>query len=296
MTCFHQQTATQVSVCSILANVFLSAIKLFAGFFAQSTAMISDAVHSLSDVFSTVVVIIGVKMAAQAPDKDHPYGHERLECVAAILLAGLLCVTGLAIGYAGVQKIMHADEQPLMIPGALALAAAIISILLKEGMYWYTRTAAKRLSSSALMADAWHHRSDALSSIGSFIGILGARAGFLILDPLAGIVISVVIIKVSVDIFLDAVSKMTDRSSDDSMIQAIHEVIAKQENVLGVDQIKTRMFGDRIYVDVEISANGESSLNETHEIAERVHDAIEEEFPQVKHCMVHVNPECLEKS
>jgi cation diffusion facilitator family transporter len=157
-------------------------------------------------------------------------------------------------------------------------------------MYWYTRAAAKRIRSSALMADAWHHRSDALSSVGSFIGIFGARIGFPVLDPLAGVVIAFFVLKAAVSIFLEAIGRMTDRASDDATIHRIFEIVSAQENVLGVDQIKTRVFGDKIYVDVEISADGEATLRETHAVAEQVHDAIEDQLPMVKHCMVHVNP------
>ena len=140
------------------------------------------------------------------------------------------------------------------------------------------------------MADAWHHRSDALSSIGSFIGVLGARMGYPVLDPVASVVICLFIIKAAYDIFVDAVRKMTDESCDEETVQAIEAVVRAQPGVLGVDEIKTRLFGPKIYVDVEICADGERTLNETHAVAEGVHLAIEQSFPNVKHCMVHVNP------
>lgn len=280
--------AVHVSLVSILWNILLSAFKLFAGIFAHSGAMISDAVHSLSDVLSTLVVIAGVKLAGREADADHPYGHERLECVAALLLSVLLFATGLGIGLSGGIQLFFG--QPPFIPGLLALIAALVSIAVKEAMYWYTRSAAKRLNSSALMADAWHHRSDALSSVGSFAGILGARLGFPLLDPLASVVICLFILKASVSIFQDAVGKMTDHACDAGTASAIRALAAEQPGVLGVDQLKTRMFGNRIYVDLEIRADAMESLNKAHDTAQQIHDAVEERFPQVKHCMVHVNP------
>ncbi|MDE6912105.1 MAG: cation diffusion facilitator family transporter, partial [Lachnospiraceae bacterium] len=202
-----EKTAMRVSFVSIAVNIILSVFKLLAGIFADSAAMVSDAVHSASDVFSTIVVIIGIKISSKASDKNHPYGHERLECVAAIILSTILAVTGLGIGYTALMKIISGEYAALSIPGRLALVAAIVSIVMKEGMYWYTRISAKRIESGALMADAWHHRSDALSSVGAFIGIGGAMLGFPVLDTVASIVICFFIEKAAYDIFKDAVDK-----------------------------------------------------------------------------------------
>ena len=178
------QEAVKISRLSIVVNLLLSAGKLAAGLLAHSGAMISDAVHSASDVFSTLVVIVGVKLSGKESDKEHPYGHERMECVAAILLSGILLATGLVIGWEGIQKILS-EHSGLQAPGLLAAVAALVSILVKELLFRYVRRAARKLDSTALMAEAWHHRSDALSSIGALAGILGARAGFPVLDALA---------------------------------------------------------------------------------------------------------------
>ena len=280
----------RVSAYTMIVNIILSAGKVAAGVVANSGAMISDGIHSASDVFSTIVVMIGYKLSARESDENHPYGHERIECVAALLLAGILCATGIVIGYEGILKIIHAEEISLGMPGILALVAAIVSILVKEGMYWYTRNAAKRVNSGALMADAWHHRSDAMSSIGSMVGIIGARLGYPICDPLASVIICVFIVKAAYDIFKDAVNKMLDTACDTSTVEKMREVILSQEGVVGIDQMQTRLFGARIYVDVEIAAEKHSTLSQAHTIAERVHEAIEHNFEDVKHCMVHVNP------
>ena len=173
---------------------------------------------------------------------------------------------------------------------ALALVAAIVSIIAKEVMYWYTRINAKKIDSSALLADAWHHRSDALSSVGALVGIAGARMGFLILDSISSLVICFFIEKAAFDIFKDAIDKMVDKACDDEVEHALKECALQQVGVLGVDLLKTRTFGSKIYVDIEICADGSRTLSEAHSIAENVHDAIEQQFPKVKHIMVHVNP------
>lgn len=285
-----RNVANRVSLFTIIGNVVLSVIKLLAGIIAHSSAMISDAVHSASDVFSTFVVIIGIKLASKKPDKEHPYGHERMECVAAIVLAMVLFITGLGIGLEAVKNIIHGNYGDLQVPGVLALIAAIVSIVSKEAMYWYTRHYAKKIDSSALMADAWHHRSDAFSSIGALIGIGASRLGYPVMDSIASLVIFVFIVKAAFDIFKDAIDKMVDHSCDEETEKQIYECVMKNENVLGIDLLQTRVFGNKIYVDVEIQADASYTLQKAHDIAEAVHDDIEESFPKVKHIMVHVNP------
>jgi cation diffusion facilitator family transporter len=285
-----QKTATRVSLVSIIGNIALSLFKLAAGILAHSGAMVSDAIHSSSDVVSSIIVIIGVRLSGKESDKEHPYGHERLECVAAIALSTLLFITGLAIGASAVKSIISGSWESLAVPGILALIAAIVSIVSKEAMFWYTKINAMRIDSSALMADAWHHRSDALSSIGALVGIAGARMGYPVADAIASLVICLFIVKAAYDIFMDAIDKMVDHSCDQEVEQKLRECILADEGVLGIDLLHTRVFGNKIYVDLEIGADGSQSLNEAHAIAERVHDAIEADFPKVKHIMVHVNP------
>lgn len=285
-----RNVANRVSLFTIIGNVVLSVIKLLAGIIAHSSAMISDAVHSASDVFSTFVVIIGIKLASKKPDKEHPYGHERMECVAAIVLAMVLFITGLGIGLEAVKNIIHGNYGDLQVPGVLALIAAIVSIVSKEAMYWYTRHYAKKIDSSALMADAWHHRSDAFSSIGALIGIGASRLGYPVMDSIASLVIFVFIVKAAFDIFKDAIDKMVDHACDEGTEKQIYDCVMKNENVMGIDLLQTRVFGNKIYVDVEIQADASYTLQKAHDIAEAVHDDIEESFPKVKHIMVHVNP------
>lgn len=285
-----EKEAVRVSNVSIIGNVILSLLKLFAGVVANSAAMVSDAIHSASDVFSSIVVIIGVKLSAKDSDEEHPYGHERMESVAAVVLSVVLAITGLFIGHEAIEKLTSGVYEELKMPGVLAAMAAIISIVCKEAMYWYTRHYAKMLDSGALMADAWHHRSDALSSIGSLIGIVGARMGYKWLDPLASLVICIFILKAALDIFMDAMKKMVDHSCSKEVSDAITECAKKHPDALGIAGIQTREFGNKIYVDLEVFADGNISLKRSNEIAEQIHDSIESEFSKVKHIAVAMKP------
>ena len=286
----EQQIVNRVSFVGIAGNILLSAFKFFAGIFGHSGAMVSDAVHSLSDVFATFVAWLGVRMSAKAADKEHPYGHERLECVAALILGTILALTGAFIGYEGVRKVLAGNYADLSVPRAIALWAAVISIVIKEAMYWYTRYYAKILNSSAFMADAWHHRSDAFSSIGSLIGVGGAMLGFPVLDPLASAVIAVCILKVSYDILKDAVSKMLDTSCGEEYERNLRDFMAEVPGVERVNGVHTRQFGNKIYIDAEIAVDGNLSLTRAHDIASLVHDKVEKQFENVKHIMIHVEP------
>ncbi len=285
-----QTIVNRVTSIGIIGNIVLSLFKFFAGIIGHSSAMVSDAIHSLSDVFATFIAWLGIKLSMQAPDKEHPYGHERLECVASLLLGAILFGTGLMIGLSGLKTIFAGHYENLQAPGAVALIAAVVSIATKEGMFWYTRYYAKVLNSAAFMADAWHHRSDALSSIGSLIGIGGAMLGFPILDPIASVVIAICIIKVAFDILKDAVSKMLDTACSDEYEQKLSDFISSQEGVDRIDMLHTRMFGNKIYIDAEIAVDGDKSLTEAHAIAEHVHHQVEKNFDNIKHIMIHVNP------
>lgn len=286
------KAANRVSAVSLSVNVVLAVLKLIAGIVGCSAAMISDAIHTASDVCSTVVVMIGVNLSGKKADKGHPYGHERLECVAALILSGLLFATAYGIGAGGIEQIVNFShgEGSLQTPTLLALCAAIVSIAVKEWMYWYTRGVAKRIRSGALMADAWHHRSDMLSSVGSLLGIGGAMLGVPLLDPAASLVICVMIVKAAVDVCRLAVNQLVDHGADDETLSQLKRVISSVEGVEDIDDLKTRLYGSRLYVDVEIAVSGELPLYGAHRIAEEVHTRMEQTFPQVKHCMVHVNP------
>lgn len=280
----------RVSFVGIFGNIALCAFKLFAGIVGHSVAMVSDAVHSLSDVFATLIAYLGVRLSKRTADKDHPYGHERFECVASLILGLILLATGLGIGKVGLENIISGNYESLAVPGMIALVAAIVSIIVKEAMFWYTRHYAKLLNSAAFMADAWHHRSDVFSSVGALIGIAGAQLGFPVLDSVASVVICIFILKVAFDIIKDAIVKMLDTSSGEDFERELAEFIEQQDDVRGIDLLNTRMFGNKIYVDLEIQVDGDKSLREAHEVAERVHQEVEKAFPNVKHIMIHLNP------
>lgn len=278
-----------LSLTSITGNVLLSGFKLFAGIAGHSGAMISDAIHSLSDVVTTFIAFIGVRISGKPADEAHPYGHDRLECVASLALGVILLLTGVGIGKAGAVRIFSGNYGETALPGAVALTAAVVSIVVKEAMYWYTRYYAGIINSAAFMADAWHHRSDALSSVGSLAGIGGAMLGFPVLDSVAAVVICLFILKASKDILWDAVRKMLDTSCGTEYERKLRDYITAQEEVC-VDLLNSRMFGNRVYIDLEIELDGSRPLRETHAVAERIHTNVERDFPEIKHIMIHVNP------
>ncbi|MCR0265397.1 cation diffusion facilitator family transporter [[Clostridium] innocuum] len=280
----------KMSLVSLIGNTVLSGFKLFAGVIGNSGAMISDAIHSFSDVLTTLIAWIGVKVSKKAADEAHPYGHERMECVASLLLGLVLMATGLGVGRVGVDNIIANNYEALAIPKLIALAASVVSILGKEAMFWYTRYYAKLINSSAFMADAWHHRSDAISSIGSFMGIAGAMLGFPVMDSVASVVICLFILKVAYDILRDALMKMLDTSCGEAYENQLTHYIAEKEDVRSVDLLHSRMFGNKVFIDLEISVDGDKSLRDAHAVAELVHEDVELNFPEIKHIMIHVNP------
>ena len=280
----------KMSFVSVAGNAVLSGFKFFAGVTGNSGAMISDSIHSFSDVITTLIAWIGVKASKKEADAAHPYGHERIECIASLLLGIVLLGTGLGVGKVGLENIFSGNYQALAVPSAIALVAAVVSIVSKEAMYWYTRYYANLIHSSAFLADAWHHRSDAFSSIGSLIGIAGAMMGYPVLDSVASVVICLFIVKASYDILKDGVVKLLDTSCGESYDKKMADYISGQEGVVCVDSLRSRMFGNKVYIDLEIQVDGEKSLREAHQVAERIHDDVEKTFPDVKHIMIHLNP------
>jgi cation diffusion facilitator family transporter len=292
----YEKVVAKVGITTIIWNLILTLAKVIGGIFAKSSSLISDGIHSASDVFSTIIVIIGAKMGHKAADKDHPFGHERLESVASMILSMLLGATALILIYSGVNSIIKfiKDEEVLTTGNVLyvALSFAIASIIIKGWMYFYTKRNAKKINSTSLKADAFHHLTDSLSSIGSALGIMGMIIGgkWAILDPIASLIIGVFIIKVSIDIAKVAINQVVDKAADDGVVAKINDLVLTQKGVEQVNSLKTRMFGSRFYVEIEIAVDGNLSVFDGHEIAKNVHDQIEQNFPDVKHCMVHVDP------
>lgn len=289
-----KQTAARVSAVSMVCNLLLLLLKGIAAIAAGSDALLSDAAHSAADVLSSLIVYTGLRLAAKERDREHPYGHERLECVAVMVLAMVLCITGVCIGLDAMQIIAAGDHRQLEAPGSLAAAAALVSILVKEMLFWYTNRCAKLCHSGALRAEAWHHQSDVLSSVGAFVGILGARMGLPVLDPLASLLIGVFLLRVAYDSFRDAASKLVDHACDRNTQEMLLQCILKQPGVLEVSQLRTRIFGSRIYVEAEICADGAKTLAEGSRITGKIRSAIAEQFPEVKDSVVSVRSwECV---
>lgn len=286
----ERHISNKLASVGVLGNVALSAFKLFAGIFGNSAAMVSDAAHSLSDVFATAIAWAGVRIAGKTADESHPYGHERFECIASLALGLVLVVTGASIGWSSICAITSGSYLSAEGPTNLALVAAFVGIGVKEAMFWYTRHWARIMNSSAFMADAWHHRSDAIGSIGALVGIAGSMMGFPICDPLASIAICAIILKVAYDVLREAIDNMTDSPCTPEFEQQVNSIIASSEGVRRVDALRTRQFGNKAYVDAEIAVDGNLSLTQAHAIAEAVHASVEDAFPTVKHIMIHENP------
>ena len=280
----------RVAVASVCVNAALFAFKLIAGILSGSVAMISDAAHTVSDLATTLIVIAGYRLSRKKSDRSHPYGHERFECVAAIMLSVVLAVTGGLIGWNAIGSITSGSYRGGVQMGGLALSAAVVSIVLKEVMFHIVNRTAKRINSSSLRADAWHSRSDGISSIGSFAGILGAMLGAPILDPIMGIFVCLMILFAAVTIFRESVKKMTDEAADEETESKILKLATEADGVLGVKKLQTRKFGDRLYVELELEVDGTLSVAQAHSISEAVHNSIEAAFLIVKHCIVLTVP------
>ncbi len=281
------EKAKNVSIKTIFVNVILSIFKITAGIIGSSSAMFADGIHTLSDVLTTLVALIGIKVASKKADENHPYGHEKYESVFAKILSIILLLTGVAIGYEAIILLIKKEFQE---PGKISLYAAVISVMAKEWMYRYTLKASIEIKSISMEADAWHHRSDALSSIGTFIGILGARMGYPALDPIAGIVVAAMIIKVGVELYLKSVSELVDESADEETIDEIREKTMSVKGVKAINDLKTRVSGNTIYVDIDIAVKSTITVEEGHDISDEVHELLEKDIDAIKHCMVHVEP------
>lgn len=289
----------RASVAGVLGNLALVAFKLFAGIVGRSSAMTSDAAHSLSDALATLVAYFGATAAKAPEDVKHPYGHEQFENLAAIAIGLTLLATGGFLCYDGCVQIREraatsADGASFATPSALPLIAAIVSIVAKELMFWFTLYYANKLDSDAFRADAWHHRTDAISSVGALIGIVGARMGYPLMDPIASVAISGFILWIAFKILRGAALKTIDTSRGEVFETEVRDCILDNPNVEHVDLVRSRMFGSRVYVEAEIAVDGNKTLYVAHRVAHEVHNAIEARFPCVKHAMIHVNPSQLD--
>ncbi|MCL2379530.1 MAG: cation diffusion facilitator family transporter [Coriobacteriia bacterium] len=280
----------RITFLTLLSNIALTALKGVAGLLAGSAALLSDAVNSAADVFYGIIVLLGVRLAGREADEKHPYGYERFESLVTMLLGAVVTLTGAFIAFDGVQKVWQGANYGLEAPHPAALWVAAIVIAFKIFMTLFTRNRAKRYQSDVLAAAAADHWSDVLATSAVFIGIATAQLGMPIMDPIASLIIAAIIIKTGISIIIGAAGQVTDKSAGIDVELKIRAIIAQYDQVASIDKILTRIFGDRIYVDVEISLPRDYTLDEAHKIGTAIHDDIEDQMSQVKHCMVHINP------
>jgi len=289
----EKRVIRKTTLLTTLLNFLLAVMKIAAGIIGRSTAIISDAVNSIGDVASSIAVMISGVFARKEKDADHQYGHEKYESMASVFIGVALIVTALEIGKAAVESIYGflTAGAPIEAPSVVALAAAVATIVIKEIMYLFTKKAATKAASPALEAMAWDHRSDEFSAAGVVIGISGAMLGLTILEPIASLAICFLIILVAVRIIKTGFSQVVDQAADEATVERIRAIVHNHPGVVRIDELKTRMFGLKLYVDLEICVKNDLSIIDAHRIAEEIHDRIEDEIPDVKHIMVHVNPD-----
>ena len=287
----------RVTLCGGAMNLLLLAFKFVAGIVAGSAAMVADAVHSLSDAVTDAVVLLFVHISEKPQDKTHDYGHGKYETLAGVVVGFVLFAVGLGIVYGGLAKVLvWARGEQLAVPGRLAFWAALVSIALKESIFRYTLRQSVVLKSQALEANAWHHRSDALSSVGTALGIGGAiffGEKWAVLDPLASIVVGLFIVRVSVSLLRGGIGDLTEQSLPDAVEQEMLQLAASVEGVRKPHDLRTRRIGSHYAVELHILVDGNISLRQAHEKASRVEDLLRERYGEDTHVVVHVEPEEL---
>ncbi len=273
---------------SIWVNVVLTTAQIVIGVFARSQALIADGIHSLSDIVSDFVVLAAARGSARAPDADHPYGHNRYENAASLFLGVILLVVGAGMLWRGVERLLHPEDIPEV--HTIALVVAVVVLVSKEGLFRYMLRAAQRVRSAMLVANAWHARSDALSSLVVAFGILGNLAGYRILDPLAAALVGLMIGRTGWKFAWNALQDLIDRGVDDDTTVTIRQRLLDTPGVRGIDMLRTRRMGDEIVVDVHILVDARLSVSEGHYLAEQARAAVMNE-PQILDVLVHVDPE-----
>lgn len=277
-----------------VANLLLVVFKFIAGIVGHSAAMIADAVHSLSDFITDIIVIIFVAISGKPEDEDHDYGHGKYETLATAVIGIILFFVGVGILISGIKAIIGTLQgEPLQTPSPLALIAAVISIVVKEVLYHYTVKRGKALGSSSVVANAWHHRSDALSSIGTAIGIGGAiflGEQWRILDPIAAVIVSLFIIKVAIELFKPCIEELLERSLPAEMEQKILDIILSTPQVSSPHHLRTRRIGSYIAIEVHIRMDGQRSLSEAHQVASDIERRLKAEFGESTHIGIHMEP------
>jgi len=290
----ENMTIKKVTVIGFFINAVLSIFKILAGFVGRSGAMIADGIHSLSDFLTDIVVLIGIKLTAQPEDKCHNYGHYKFETVATAMISVFLLIVGFEIVKTGINNIIAFFKGEVIgSPGYIALIAAGVSIIAKEGLYRYTVLYAKKLKSDIVKANAWHHRSDAFSSIGTLIGIGGAiflGEKWRILDPIASIIVSILIFKVAIEILKPAIDVLTEKALPEEDREKIINIINGEDGVKGFHHLRTRSMGKRSVIAVHIFVDKILSVEESHDIAEKLENDITDQFDKNMVITIHIEP------
>ncbi len=277
----------KVSLITIAVNVVLTVLKLMIGILAKSTAVISDGVHSLSDIATTVMVMIGLKLSSKSADNEHPYGHQRIESLFSLGLGAALGATALYLGYEGASKIISGTVYML---SPLTFAVTLLSIVTKEWMFWYTKAKAEKYNSSSMMSDAWHHRTDSISSVAVLIGLGFAYFGINWADPAATIAVCLIILKAAFDIIKSAIDQLIDKSADAQTESQLREVVLRNKAVKSVHELRTRISNNVIFVDLTVVVDSRMTVEKSHHVAESVRDSIANCGMNVCDCMVHIHP------
>lgn len=286
--------AKKVTWVGFAVNLLLTVIKIFAGIFGKSTAMIADGVHSLSDFVTDLLVILFIGISGKERDEDHRYGHGKYETFATLLISLVLILVAIGIFWGGLNKVIQVFQgEILQQPTYLALGAAILSILFKEGLFWYTKIIGKKINSFAVIANAWHHRSDAFSSIGTALGISGAMflgESWRILDPIAGIIVSFFIVKVGIELGLPSAHELLERSLPEETEKVIIQIIESHPEVKFQHNLKTRKIGNIFAIDVHIKLDREISFVKSHDVATEIEVKLREQFGEKTVTNIHTEP------
>jgi cation diffusion facilitator family transporter len=286
--------AIYVTKIAMASNVLLTGFKFFAGIMGNSSAMVADAAHSMSDFMTDIAVIAGLKVAKKPRDSTHNYGHGKIETLSAAFIGLVLVAVAFGIFWGGLQKVIAFYQgEVLPSPSGIALAAAVLSIVIKEWLYRYTIIYARKLKSDALIANAWHHRSDAFSSVGTMVGIGGAillGGKWVVLDPIAAVILSFFIFKVAFDISYKNLNELLEASLDSATYRSIEEVLMSTEGVLGFHELKTRKIGNAMAADVHIEVDRELNIVDAHEISTQVENRLKEVCGKNGHFSIHVEP------
>lgn len=290
----RQKETYRVTIAGSIINILLLAFKFAAGILGHSAAMIADAIHSLTDFVTDAIVLVFVRLGSKPTDRDHDYGHGKYETLASAIIGVSLLVVGMMICYSGVTKTYHAMcGEPLQQPGFIALAAAVASVVLKEWAYRFTVRVGRRCHSEAVVANAWHHRSDALSSVGTTVGIGGAiilGEKWAVLDPLTAIVVSFFIMKAAWSVLSKAVDELTDGSLPKETEDEIESIVSEDNEVSVVHNLCTRRIGNRIAIEMHVRMPGETSLYVAHRHATEIEQRLKQRFGADTHISIHLEP------